>query len=170
LLADPDALPAKSAVNARAAVPLAALRVRRRDLDSELRIRLRPFAARPLLPVVVAAAGDLQDLAKNGDRIVRLLRVDELEHHPFSFAKKAAVFLNLALHLEALDALAKLSQLVALAAAQHLRRSLAGLLIRALHPLTQRGLGQIQVLGHLGDPPVSGPVKTHGFRLELRGE
>src|SRR6185312_8153848 len=95
LLADPDALPAKSAVNARAAVPLAALRVRRRDLDSELRIRLRPFAARPLLPVVVAAAGDLQDLAKNGDRIVRLLRVDELEHHPFSFAKKAAAFFKI---------------------------------------------------------------------------
>jgi hypothetical protein len=77
---------------------------------------------------------------------------------------------DLALHLEVFDALAKLSQLVALAAAQHLRRALPVLLTRALHPLTQRGLGQIQVLGHLGDAPVSGPTKTHRLRLELRGE
>ena len=171
LLADADALPAKGPVNARAAVPLAALRVRRRDLDGELRVRLRPLAARPLLPGVVAAAGDLEHLAQNGDRVVRLLRVDELEHHPFSFAKKAAAFFNISRSISSrLTRLRSSRSSSRSPLRQRLRRTLAGVHIRALHPLTQRGLGQIQVVRHLRDAPVASPAETHRFGLELRGE
>ena len=53
---------------------------------------------------------------------------------------------------------------------QRLRRALARVRIRALHPLTQRGLGQIQLVGHLRDAPVASPAKAYRFGLELRGE
>src|SRR5690606_5539647 len=46
-------------------------------------------------PAAVAAGGDLEHSAQDRDGEAGLLRVDELESHEFSFAKKAAAFFRI---------------------------------------------------------------------------
>ena len=59
------------------------------------------------------------------------------------------LLLNVALHLQPLVLTTEPRQLLALSRRQRLRRALAGVNLRPLHPLAQRGLGQIQVLRDL---------------------
>jgi hypothetical protein len=97
LLSDANAAPAKRAVHARTAVASSALPVRRRYFDREPLIAPVASPASAASPRVEPAARNLERLAEHLDRVVRLLRIDEFEHHPFSLAKgerrkKAAAF------------------------------------------------------------------------------
>src|SRR5262245_4066294 len=83
-------------VDARTAVGAVALAMDRGDRDSEPRVLEGALADVATSPSVVAAARHFKATAKRAHGKRRLLRVDELEPHEFSFAKKAAAFFSMA--------------------------------------------------------------------------
>jgi len=74
------ALIAQFSVDTRCAICATALRVNRANLVGEGEIALGARRCRSLSPRVVAAAGDAKHAAQQGDRMIRLLHLDECEH------------------------------------------------------------------------------------------
>jgi hypothetical protein len=59
-------------------------------------------------------------------------------------------------------------QLLALGSRQSAGRTFARIDVGALHPLTQRTFGQIQILGDLADAPIANLAETHRLCLDIR--
>ena len=70
------------------------------------------------------------------------------------------------LNLELLDLAAEPGELGPLVAGEGAGRSLAGVDVGAVDPLAQGGLGQVEVLGDLGDVAVADAAEADGLSLE----
>ena len=95
LLAHLDVLPVKLATYTLPAVGTTAMGVDRLDAQLQLPILTLSLAGRALHLSVVAAGRYPQDSAHHPHRVVGPLRVNEIESHSLSFAKKAAAFFNI---------------------------------------------------------------------------
>ena len=94
LLAHLDVLSVKLATYTLPAVGTTAMGVDRLDAQLQLPILTLSLAGRALHLSVVAAGRYPQDSAHHLHRVVGPLRVNEIESHSLSFAKKAAAFFN----------------------------------------------------------------------------
>ena len=95
LLAHLDVLPVKLATYTLPAVGTTAMGVDRLDAQLQLPILTLSLAGRALHLSVVAPGRYPQDSAHHPHRVVGPLRVNEIESHSLSFAKKAAAFFNI---------------------------------------------------------------------------
>ncbi len=86
-------------MNSRTAVVLPPLLVRLVDQHLQPLVLDVMRALRPAPPCVEPAGGHAPVAAHECDREIGLLREDECELHPFSFAKKAAAFFKIVLSI-----------------------------------------------------------------------